>query len=79
MAWHSPTQVFREISLVSLERVIHAPAAGYIHDVRKIGDIVQKGDEIARIYPDKESYDNALSEYVPVNATITGIIRGLIR
>lgn len=61
------------------ERVIHAPATGYIHDVRKIGDIVQKGDEIARIYPDKESYDNALSEYVPVNATITGIIRGLIR
>lgn len=61
------------------ERVIHAPAAGYIHDVRKIGDIVQKGDEIARIYPDKESYHNALSEYVPVNATITGIIRGLIR
>ena len=61
------------------ERVIHAPAAGYIHDVRKIGDIVHKGDEIARIYPDKESYDNALSEYVPVNATITGIIRGLIR
>lgn len=61
------------------ERVIHAPAAGYIHDVRKIGDIVQKGDEIARIYPDKGSYGNALSEYVPVNATITGIIRGLIR
>lgn len=61
------------------ERVIHAPAAGYIHDVRKIGDIVQKGDEIARIYPDKDSYINALPEYVPVNATITGIIRGLIR
>lgn len=61
------------------ERVIHAPAAGYIYDVRKIGDIVQKGDEIARIYPDKGSYDNKLSEYVPVNATITGIIRGLIR
>ena len=61
------------------ERVIHAPAAGYIYDVRKIGDIVQKGDEIARIYPYKGSYDNKLSEYVPVNATITGIIRGLIR
>ena len=61
------------------ERVIHAPAAGYIYDVRKIGDIVQKGDEIARIYLDKGSYDNKLSEYVPVNATITGIIRGLIR
>ena len=39
----------------------------------------KKGDEIARIYPDKGSYDNKLSEYVPVNATITGIIRGLIR
>ena len=51
----------------------------HIYDVRKIGDIVQKGDEIARIYPDKGSYDNKLSEYVPVNATITGIIRGLIR
>lgn len=61
------------------ERVIHAPAAGYIHDVRRIGDIVQKGEEIARIYPDKGSFDNELSEYVPVNATITGIIRGLIR
>ena len=61
------------------ERVIHAPATGNIHDVRKIGDIVQKGDEIARISKETESYDNALSEYVPVNATITGIIRGLIR
>ena len=73
------TGVPGNIASFTSERVIHAPAAGYIHDVRKIGDIVQKGDEIARIYPDKESYDNALSEYVPVNATITGIIRGLIR
>ena len=73
------TGVPGNIACFTSERVIHAPAAGYIHDVRKIGDIVQKGDEIARIYPDKESYDNALSEYVPVNATITGIIRGLIR
>ena len=73
------TGVPGNIASFTSERVIHAPAAGYIHDVRKIGDIVQKGDEIARIYPDKESYDNALSEYVSVNATITGIIRGLIR
>ena len=73
------TGVTGNIAGFKTERVNHAPAAGYIYDVRKIGDIVQKGDEIARIYPDKESYDNALSEYVPVNATITGIIRGLIR
>ena len=53
------------------ERVIHAPAAGYIHDVRKNRrHRAKRGDEIARIYPDKESYDNALSEYVPVNATL---------
>ena len=73
------TGVTGNIAGFTSERVIHAPAAGYIHDVRKIGDIVQKGDEIARIYPDKGSFDNELSEYVPVNATITGIIRGLIR
>ena len=73
------TGVPGNIASFTSERVIHAPAAGYIYDVRKIGDIVQKGDEIARIYPDKGSYDNKLSEYVPVNATITGIIRGLIR
>ena len=78
MAQHN-TGVPGNIAGFTSERVIHAPAAGYIHDVRKIGDIVQKGDEIARIYPDKGSYDNKLSEYVPVNATITGIIRGLIR
>ena len=75
----SNTGVPGNIAGFTSERVIHAPAAGYIYDVRKIGDIVQKGDEIARIYPDKGSYDNKLSEYVPVNATITGIIRGLIR
>ena len=32
------------------ERVIHAPAAGYIHNIRAIGDVVEQGEEIARIY-----------------------------
>ena len=64
------------------ERVIHAAAYGFIKNIRHIGDVVKKGDEIARIY---EKYDNNTSksgfqgEYVPVNATISGIIRGLIR
>ena len=35
---------------------------------------MQKGDEMARIYPDKGSYDNKIYEYVAVNATIVGII-----
>ena len=50
------------------ERVLHAEAAGYMKNIRQIGDIVEKGKEIARIY-----------EKVSVEASISGIIRGLIR
>jgi xanthine dehydrogenase accessory factor len=53
------------------ERVIHAKEAGVIKNVRKIGDIVTAGDRIATIETENGS--------VPVLATITGIIRGLIR
>jgi xanthine dehydrogenase accessory factor len=53
------------------ERVIHALAAGTIRNIRKIGDVVQKGEPIAYI-------ENG-TEKINVNATITGIIRGLIR
>lgn len=53
------------------ERVIHAEADGIIRNIRKIGDVVEKGELIAHI----ENGDNTLD----VNATITGIIRGLIR
>lgn len=50
------------------ERVIHAPAAGTLCGVRRIGDRVEKGEEIARIGPS-----------VPVTASIAGVLRGLIR
>lgn len=61
------------------ERVLHAEAAGYMKNIRQIGDIVEKGEEIARIY-EKMTEDSTFSgSYVSVEASISGIIRGLIR
>ena len=61
------------------ERVLHAEAAGYMKNIRQIGDIVEKGEEIARIYK-KMTEDGTFSgSYVSVEASISGIIRGLIR
>ena len=61
------------------ERVLHAEAAGYMKNIRQIGDIVEKGEEIARIYV-KMTEDGTFSgSYVSVEASISGIIRGLIR
>ena len=61
------------------ERVLHAEAAGYMKNIRQIGDIVGKGEEIARIY-EKMTEDGTFSgSYVSVEASISGIIRGLIR
>ena len=61
------------------ERVLHAEAAGYMKNIRKIGDIVKKGEEIARIY-EKMTEDGTFSgSYVSVEASISGMIRGLIR
>lgn len=61
------------------ERVLHAEAAGYMKNIRQIGDIVEKGEEIARIY-EKMTEDGTFSGfYVSVEASISGMIRGLIR
>ena len=61
------------------ERVLHAEATGYMKNIRQIGDIVEKGEEIARIY-EKMTEDGTFSgSYVSVEASISGIIRGLIR
>lgn len=61
------------------ERVLHAEAAGYMKNIRQIGDIVEKGEEIARIY-EKMTEDGTFSgSYVSVETSISGIIRGLIR
>ena len=48
------------------ERVIHSPCSGTFRSVKKIGDIVAKGDVIADV------------NGMPVFATIDGMIRGLL-
>lgn len=94
------------------DRVIHSPAAGIVKACAAIGDIVEKGQSIARILPEGRSIQAAqqtaagsagqavqttasgsaeqavqtagslsgLDEPgVPVRATFTGLLRGLIR
>ena len=61
------------------ERVIHAPAEGFIQNIHQIGDVVEAGTTIARIYENMDESGNFGGSFVPVQATITGIIRGLIR
>ena len=53
------------------ERVIHSPAAGILRTVSKITDTVEKGQTIALVETENEE--------VPVCATLTGLLRGLIR
>ena len=49
------------------ERVIHSPAKGVLHQKAAIGDLVEKGQIIA------------LVDETPVEASITGVLRGIIR
>lgn len=60
-----------EIGGFTKERVIHAGSAGKIREVHRIGDIVQEGEVLAVIETEEGN--------IPVLATITGILRGLIR
>lgn len=53
------------------ERVIHSPAAGILRTVAKITDTVEKGQTIALVETEQGE--------VPVYATLTGLLRGLIR
>lgn len=53
------------------ERVIHSPAAGILRNVSKITDTVEKGQTIA--YVETENGE------IPVYATLTGLLRGLLR
>ena len=49
------------------ERVIHAPVSGRWHGRKNIGEIVEKGEVLARV------------DEHPVTATISGVLRGMIR
>ena len=53
------------------ERVIHSPAAGILRNAAKITDTVEKGQIIA--------YVETKNGKIPVYATLTGLLRGLIR
>lgn len=53
------------------ERVIHCPAEGLLRNVKKITDIVSRGETIALVETENGT--------VPVKATLDGILRGLIR
>lgn len=53
------------------ERVIHCPAKGILRNVKKITDAVSKGEVIAVVETENGT--------VPVEATLDGILRGLIR
>lgn len=55
------------IAGVGKERVIHAPASGVIQNRAKIADFVERGQVIAMVGD------------VPVQASLTGVLRGIIR
>ncbi len=63
------------------ERVIHSPAEGYFYGVASIGDMVEQGQPIGVItqeaLPDGQQPSAAMG--IPVPATLTGLLRGLIR
>lgn len=50
-----------------IERVIHAPVGGTLHNIHDIGSKVEKGDTIA------------LLDGTPVPASISGVLRGMLR
>ncbi len=60
------------IAGVTKDRVIHSPDKGVMRNVNKIGDVVQKGEVIAYI-EDEEG------KKTDIEATISGLLRGLIR
>jgi hypothetical protein len=56
---------------VTKERVIHSPAAGVFRNVRHITDTVEKGEIVAYIETETGN--------VEIPATISGLLRGLLR
>ncbi len=71
----SNTGVPGAIGGYTIERLLRAPCAGALYGVRQIGDLVQAGETVAVVRTNEIS-DN---EIAPVVATISGILRGLMR
>lgn len=53
------------------ERVMHSPAAGVIHNLSNIADLVEEGQVIAEITTPEGKVEN-------VYASLTGVLRGII-
>ncbi len=53
------------------ERLLRAPCTGRLYGMRQIGDHVQAGETVAVVQSDGDT--------APITATISGILRGLIR
>ena len=71
----SNTGVPGAIGGYTIERLLRAPCAGALYGVRQIGDLVQAGETVAVVRTNETSdYETA-----PVAATISGILRGLMR
>lgn len=49
------------------ERVMHSPAAGVMHGIKQIGDIVEQGEVLGYVGE------------TPVYASLTGVLRGILR
>ena len=71
----SNTGVPGAIGGYTIERLLRAPCAGALYEVRQIGDLVQAGETVAVVRTNEIS-DN---ETAPVVAAISGILRGLMR
>ena len=71
------------IAGVAKERVIHAECVGILYGEKKISDSVDRDEVIAYIYPKAQGKDTSRqrgkASAVAVKATISGILRGLIR
>lgn len=60
-----------EIKGVTAQRVLHAPWGGRFQNVAKIGDLVEEGEKIGIIHTEEGEKE--------VVATLSGVLRGLIR
>lgn len=63
------------------ERVIHSPSSGYFYGLTVIGDMVEKGRPIGVITQEAlpDGVKPAVAMGIPVQATLTGLLRGMIR
>ena len=61
--------------------MIHSPAAGRFYGLVRIGSVVEKGQPLGVITKEAlpEGYVPGPDDGVPVPASLTGLVRGLIR